>query len=83
MADLEESKYQQAELRSVCLSVCLSLSLSLSPLFSIFSYLIFNSFHRLSIYGRTKEEWDILAKWALKNNVYSDTVRWVIQIPRL
>ncbi|XP_054168419.1 AMP deaminase 2-like [Oppia nitens] len=52
MMDLEESKYQQAELR-------------------------------LSIYGRKKGEWDALAKWALKNNVYSDTVRWIIQIPRL
>ncbi|CAG2177601.1 unnamed protein product, partial [Oppiella nova] len=52
MMDLEESKYQQAELR-------------------------------LSIYGRKRDEWETLAKWALKNNVYSDTVRWVIQIPRL
>lgn len=52
MADLEESKYQQAELR-------------------------------LSIYGRKPDEWDDLAKWALTNNVYSDTVRWIIQIPRL
>ncbi|CAG2121804.1 unnamed protein product, partial [Medioppia subpectinata] len=52
MMDLEESKYQQAELR-------------------------------LSIYGRKPDEWNNLAKWALKNNVYSDTVRWVIQIPRL
>ena len=50
--DLEESKYQQAELR-------------------------------LSVYGRKKTEWDDLAKWALMNNVYSDTVRWIIQIPRL
>ncbi|KAI7695338.1 AMP deaminase 2 [Sarcoptes scabiei] len=52
MADLEESKYQQAE-------------------------------WRLSIYGRSAYEWDDLAKWALTNNVYSDTVRWIIQIPRL
>lgn len=52
MADLEESKYQQAELR-------------------------------LSIYGRKSTEWDDLAKWAVTNNVYSDTVRWIIQIPRL
>ena len=52
MADLEESKYQQAE-------------------------------WRLSIYGRKKSEWDDLAKWALTNNVYSDTVRWIIQVPRL
>lgn len=52
LSDLEESKYQNAELR-------------------------------LSIYGRKKDEWDRLAKWAVKHNVYSDNVRWVIQIPRL
>lgn len=38
---------------------------------------------RLSIYGRSKDEWDQLASWAVKNNVYSDNVRWLIQIPRL
>lgn len=51
-ADLEESKYQNAELR-------------------------------LSIYGKHRDEWDKLAQWAIKNNVYSDNVRWLIQIPRL
>lgn len=50
--DLEESKYQNAELR-------------------------------LSIYGKTPDEWDKLAKWAIESNVYSDNVRWLIQIPRL
>jgi AMP deaminase len=52
MDDLEESKYQNAELR-------------------------------LSVYGRSYDEWDKLAKWAIEHNVYSDNVRWVIQIPRL
>ncbi|XP_078592518.1 AMP deaminase 2-like isoform X14 [Branchiostoma floridae x Branchiostoma japonicum] len=52
MEDLEESKYQFAELR-------------------------------LSIYGRSRDEWDKLAKWAVKHNVYSDNVRWLIQVPRL
>ncbi|XP_022239123.1 AMP deaminase 2 isoform X3 [Limulus polyphemus] len=52
MFDLEESKYQNAELR-------------------------------LSIYGRKSDEWDRLAKWAVDNDVYSDNVRWLIQIPRL
>ncbi|XP_058807964.1 AMP deaminase 2 isoform X1 [Phymastichus coffea] len=52
LSDLEESKYQNAELR-------------------------------LSIYGKSPEEWDKLAKWALDSNVYSDNVRWLIQIPRL
>ncbi|XP_074652092.1 AMP deaminase 2-like isoform X2 [Tubulanus polymorphus] len=50
--DLEESKYQNAELR-------------------------------LSIYGRSKDEWDKLAKWAIEHHVYSDNVRWLIQVPRL
>lgn len=50
--DLDESKYQNAELR-------------------------------LSIYGRNRSEWDNLAKWAVDNNVYSDNLRWLIQIPRI
>lgn len=51
-ADLEESKYQNAELR-------------------------------LSIYGKSRDEWTKLAKWAIDGNVYSDNIRWLIQIPRL
>jgi len=50
--DLEESKYQNLELR-------------------------------LSIYGRNINEWDKLADWTINNNVYSDNVRWLIQVPRL
>ncbi len=52
IADLEESKYQNSELR-------------------------------ISIYGRSKDEWDKLAKWAIDNDVYSNNLRWLIQIPRL
>ncbi|XP_076800140.1 AMP deaminase 2-like isoform X2 [Clavelina lepadiformis] len=52
MDDLEESKYQQAELR-------------------------------LSVYGRSPSEWEKLAQWAVSHEVYSDNVRWLIQIPRL
>ena len=52
MFDLEESKYQNAELR-------------------------------LSIFGCNIEEWDHLADWATKYNVYSENVRWLIQVPRL
>ncbi|XP_055865754.1 AMP deaminase 2-like isoform X4 [Biomphalaria glabrata] len=52
MEDLEESKYQNAELR-------------------------------LSIYGRSIDEWDKLAKWATTHMMYSDNVRWMIQMPRL
>ncbi|XP_055389490.1 AMP deaminase 2 isoform X2 [Condylostylus longicornis] len=50
--DLEESKYQNCELR-------------------------------LSIYGKSSEEWNKLAKWAITYDVYSTNVRWLIQIPRL
>jgi len=39
--------------------------------------------YRLSIYGRSMDEWDDLATWAVDNAVYSDNVRWLIQIPRL
>ena len=49
MQDLEESKYQNSELR-------------------------------LSIYGRDPREWDKLAEWAINNDVYSDNVRWLIQV---
>lgn len=52
MADLEESKYQNVELR-------------------------------LSIYGRSRDEWDKLAKWAVSHQVYSNNVRWLVQVPRL
>ncbi|XGW03236.1 hypothetical protein V3C99_014882 [Haemonchus contortus] len=38
---------------------------------------------RLSIYGRSKDEWDKLAKWAITHDVWSPNVRWLIQIPRL
>ncbi|XP_042215836.1 AMP deaminase 2-like [Homarus americanus] len=52
MFDLEESKYQNAELR-------------------------------LSIYGKSADEWDKLAHWAVEHNVHSENVRWLIQVPRL
>jgi len=38
---------------------------------------------RLSIYGRSMNEWDNLASWAVSNNVHSDHNRWMIQVPRL
>ncbi|XP_039247750.2 AMP deaminase 2-like isoform X2 [Styela clava] len=38
---------------------------------------------RLSVYGRDTQEWDKLAKWAVEHHVYSDNVRWLIQVPRL
>ncbi|KAG5450870.1 AMP deaminase 2 [Clonorchis sinensis] len=42
-----------------------------------------NAEPRLSIYGRSINEWDNLAKWAINCQVYSDNVRWLIQVPRL
>ena len=42
-----------------------------------------NAEFRVSIYGRSIEEWDRLAKWAVKHHVYSDNVRWLIQVPRI
>jgi len=42
-----------------------------------------NAEYRLSIYGRSYDEWDKLAKWAIQHRVYSDNVRWLIQVPRL
>lgn len=51
-ADLEESKYQNAELR-------------------------------LSVYGKSADEWEKLAKWAHNFQVYSDNIRWLVQMPRL
>lgn len=38
---------------------------------------------RLSIYGRNKDEWDKLAKWAINFDVWSPNVRFIIQVPRL
>ena len=38
---------------------------------------------RLSIYGRSYDEYQRLADWAVRNDVYSDHIVWLIQIPRL
>ncbi len=38
---------------------------------------------RISIYGRSMQEWDKLAAWVLDNKILSPNVRWLIQIPRL
>jgi AMP deaminase len=39
--------------------------------------------YRISIYGKTMDEWDKLASWIVDNKVFSHNVRWLIQIPRL
>lgn len=38
---------------------------------------------RLSIYGRSEQEWTKLAKWIINNKLYCENVRWIIQVPRL
>ncbi|KAG9117267.1 AMP deaminase [Ceratobasidium sp. 392] len=38
---------------------------------------------RISVYGRSTAEWDKLARWVVKNKLFSHNVRWLIQIPRL
>ncbi|KAL8842710.1 MAG: hypothetical protein Q9170_000366 [Blastenia crenularia] len=38
---------------------------------------------RVSIYGRTIDEWDKLAAWVIDNKLVSHNVRWLVQIPRL
>ncbi|PSS06584.1 hypothetical protein PHLCEN_2v3642 [Hermanssonia centrifuga] len=38
---------------------------------------------RISIYGRSPDEWDKLARWIVKNKLFSHNVRWLVQIPRL
>ncbi|XP_038153677.1 AMP deaminase 3 isoform X1 [Cyprinodon tularosa] len=38
---------------------------------------------RLSIYGRSPDEWDSLAKWFIHHKLHSPNMRWMIQIPRI
>ncbi|KAG2619901.1 hypothetical protein PVAP13_3NG233000 [Panicum virgatum] len=39
--------------------------------------------YRISIYGRKQSEWDQLASWIVNNELYSENVVWLVQIPRL
>ncbi|KAJ2806973.1 AMP deaminase [Coemansia helicoidea] len=39
--------------------------------------------YRISIYGRSPDEWDKLAAWVVDHKVISSNVRWLIQVPRL
>lgn len=36
--------------------------------------------YRISIYGRKRVEWDILAAWICQNRLCSDNVVWLIQV---
>ncbi|KAM4744831.1 AMP deaminase 3 [Anableps anableps] len=38
---------------------------------------------RLSIYGRSPDEWDSLATWFIQHKVHSPNMRWLIQVPRI
>uniref|UniRef100_A0A8C2U567 AMP deaminase n=1 Tax=Coturnix japonica TaxID=93934 RepID=A0A8C2U567_COTJA len=38
---------------------------------------------RLSIYGRSAEEWSKLANWFNRHRVYSPNMKWMIQVPRI
>ncbi|KFV64000.1 AMP deaminase 1, partial [Dryobates pubescens] len=38
---------------------------------------------RLSIYGRSAEEWPKLANWLSRHRVYSPNMKWMIQVPRI
>ncbi|NXF24799.1 AMPD1 deaminase, partial [Rhodinocichla rosea] len=38
---------------------------------------------RLSIYGRSPEEWARLASWFNTHRVYSPNMKWMIQVPRI
>ncbi|EDO17679.1 hypothetical protein Kpol_1004p56 [Vanderwaltozyma polyspora DSM 70294] len=42
-----------------------------------------NCEYRISIYGRSIDEWDKLASWVIDNKVFSHNVRWLVQVPRL
>eukprot|EP00835_Amoeboradix_gromovi_P000823 NODE_31_length_32452_cov_0.352672.p3 type:complete len:719 gc:universal NODE_31_length_32452_cov_0.352672:15989-13833(-) len=39
--------------------------------------------YRISIYGRNKLEWTGIAKWVVDNKIFSNNIRWLIQVPRL
>ncbi|KAF9665232.1 hypothetical protein SADUNF_Sadunf16G0101200 [Salix dunnii] len=39
--------------------------------------------YRISIYGGKQSEWDQLASWIVNNDLYSENVVWLIQLPRL
>ena len=39
--------------------------------------------YRISIYGKSVDEWSKLAAWVVDNKLFSPNVRWLIQVPRL
>ncbi|KAG8679674.1 AMP deaminase, partial [Ceratobasidium sp. 395] len=71
MDDLEQSKYQVCFQPERILRIVIDYRLHK------------NCEWRISIYGRSTAEWDKLARWVVKNKLFSHNVRWLIQIPRL
>ena len=67
MNDLEQSKYQ----------------VSRPTLGFNQAYTEQNCEWRASVYGKSVDEWDKLAKWVINNKLLSHNVRWLIQVPRL
>jgi len=53
----------------------------------VFAALVENKYQfaelRLSIYGKSMDEWDKLATWFYNHKLYCPNVRWMIQVPRL
>lgn len=40
-------------------------------------------YQTFSAVRRSRDEWDKLAKWVVGNKLFSNNVRWLIQVPRL
>nr|XP_035944397.1 AMP deaminase 1 isoform X2 [Halichoerus grypus] len=38
---------------------------------------------RLSIYGRSPDEWSKLSSWFVRNRIYCPNMTWMIQVPRI
>lgn len=37
----------------------------------------------ISVYGKSKREWATLSKWCTENSLFSEQLRWLVQVPRL
>ncbi|KAF3555059.1 hypothetical protein F2Q69_00017592 [Brassica cretica] len=61
----------------------LQIHLTKEPLVEEYSIAASMAEYRISIYGRKMSEWDQLASWIVNNDLYSENVVWLIQLPRL
>lgn len=39
--------------------------------------------YRISVYGRSADEWRVLSEWAVDNALFSTHIKWIIQVPRV